>query len=65
MNVKNKIDFNKKVEYLIENGEFDVCIGAVESFVINFWREELSNEQNLKIFNDWCVEQFKEFDDEE
>lgn len=65
MDIKNKINFNKRVEYLIENGEFDACIGAVESFVINFWKEQLSYEENLEIFNDWCVEQFKEFDDEE
>lgn len=70
MDIKNKIDFNKRVEYLIENGKFDACEDAIECFIINFWREELSNEQNLRKFNNWCVEQFsdwcvEQFDDEE
>lgn len=56
---------NKRFEYLCDNGKYDACEDAVECFIINFWREELSNEQNLRKFNNWCVEQFKEFDDEE
>lgn len=56
---------NKRFVYLCDNGEYDACKGAIECFIINFWREELTDEQNLEKFNVWCVEQFKEFEDEE
>lgn len=74
MDIKyKKVEFEKRVAFLIDNGKYDACKDAIECFIINFWREELSNEQNLRKFNnwcveqfsDWCVEQFKEFDDEE
>lgn len=51
---------NKRIAFLIENGKYDACEDAVECFVINFWREELSNKQNLRKFNNWCVEQFSD-----
>lgn len=56
---------NKRFDYLCDNGEYDACEGAIECFIINFWREKLTDEQNLEKFNVWCVEQFKEFEDEE
>lgn len=42
MDIKNqKVEFEKRVAFLIDNGKYDACKDAIECFIINFWREEL------------------------
>lgn len=40
MDIKNqKVEFEKRVAFLIDNGKYDACKDAIECFIINFWRE--------------------------